>query len=102
MIRRPPRSTLFPYTTLFRSRQRLLRRRRGRALQRVEQDRTRHRLHARPPGAGGGDRAGLRRGGGLRGEIRRGNVWNPVTPISRLAFCAWKKKRKIVCADKAA
>src|SRR2546427_8651345 len=25
MIRRPPRSTLFPYTTLFRSRQRLLR-----------------------------------------------------------------------------
>src|SRR2546426_3438632 len=26
MIRRPPRSTLFPYTTLFRSRQRLLQR----------------------------------------------------------------------------
>src|SRR5437660_5413222 len=26
MIRRPPRSTLFPYTTLFRSRRRLLRR----------------------------------------------------------------------------
>src|SRR2546427_7890621 len=26
MIRRPPRSTLFPYTTLFRSRQTLLRR----------------------------------------------------------------------------
>src|SRR2546426_12804222 len=25
MIRRPPRSTLFPYTTLFRSRERLLR-----------------------------------------------------------------------------
>src|SRR5688572_32095214 len=30
MIRRPPRSTLFPYTTLFRSRQRALSRRRGR------------------------------------------------------------------------
>src|SRR2546430_10164847 len=29
MIRRPPRSTLFPYTTLFRSRATLLRRRRG-------------------------------------------------------------------------
>src|SRR3712207_8997021 len=31
MIRRPPRSTLFPYTTLFRSRRRLERARRGRA-----------------------------------------------------------------------
>src|SRR5947199_2496476 len=29
MIRRPPRSTLFPYTTLFRSRQNLLRRQRA-------------------------------------------------------------------------
>src|SRR2546430_13103693 len=29
MIRRPPRSTLFPYTTLFRSRVRLLSRNRG-------------------------------------------------------------------------
>src|SRR3712207_6973126 len=29
MIRRPPRSTLFPYTTLFRSRAGRLRRRRG-------------------------------------------------------------------------
>src|SRR3989449_5354918 len=29
MIRRPPRSTLFPYTTLFRSRERHERRRRG-------------------------------------------------------------------------
>src|SRR5689334_23959698 len=31
MIRRPPRSTLFPYTTLFRSRRRRRRRRRRRA-----------------------------------------------------------------------
>src|SRR5260370_31562638 len=30
MIRRPPRSTLFPYTTLFRSRSPVARRRRGR------------------------------------------------------------------------
>src|SRR5437868_9106089 len=30
MIRRPPRSTLFPYTTLFRSRRRRLRQDRGR------------------------------------------------------------------------
>src|SRR3712207_6909762 len=33
MIRRPPRSTLFPYTTLFRSARNLLRSRPGRALQ---------------------------------------------------------------------
>src|SRR3712207_8032813 len=32
MIRRPPRSTLFPYTTLFRSHAALFRRRRGRPL----------------------------------------------------------------------
>src|SRR2546427_7272196 len=30
MIRRPPRSTLFPYTTLFRSRRKILQRRPGR------------------------------------------------------------------------
>src|SRR2546430_14924709 len=34
MIRRPPRSTLFPYTTLFRSRQRKPERRRNEAVQR--------------------------------------------------------------------
>src|SRR2546430_13032343 len=33
MIRRPPRSTLFPYTTLFRSRQRLIQRRRATVVQ---------------------------------------------------------------------
>src|SRR2546421_9028902 len=35
MIRRPPRSTLFPYTTLFRSRQLVLRKRRRIERQRV-------------------------------------------------------------------
>src|SRR2546429_919522 len=38
MIRRPPRSTLFPYTTLFRSRRR---RRRIRVLERRREDRRR-------------------------------------------------------------
>src|SRR3712207_7910681 len=42
MIRRPPRSTLFPYTTLFRSRPARRRRRRSR-----------RRRAARPPSAGG-------------------------------------------------
>src|SRR3712207_8737464 len=35
MIRRPPRSTLFPYTTLFRSRQELALQRLGAALRRI-------------------------------------------------------------------
>src|SRR5947207_10468027 len=41
-IRRPPRSTLFPYTTLFRSR-------RGRALAARRQSRGRHTPHRRSP-----------------------------------------------------
>src|SRR3712207_8102955 len=53
MIRRPPRSTLFPYTTLFRSR------RGGRGARR------RHRLGGQPAGhRGGGDRRRSRRAGG--------------------------------------
>src|SRR3712207_7983758 len=59
MIRRPPRSTLFPYTTLFRSRK--ARNRRGPA----------RRAATAPPG---GDRPGDRSGGGgsCRGDPRRG------------------------------
>src|SRR2546430_4841939 len=45
MIRRPPRSTLFPYTTLFRSRGRP-----GRQVRRPD--------HHREAGRGGGGRAG--------------------------------------------
>src|SRR5438270_6066538 len=46
MIRRPPRSTLFPYTTLFRSRSRLRRRLllRGRTGPRVTEPRSWHSL----------------------------------------------------------
>src|SRR3712207_7505180 len=59
MIRRPPRSTLFPYTTLFRS----ARVRRG--------DRRRRRTE---PGSVGGrhqPRRHARRGRGARGVVRR-------------------------------
>src|SRR3712207_7348786 len=53
MIRRPPRSTLFPYTTLFRSRRRRMTPRRqparpDPALRRVEVERRRGRGVARP------------------------------------------------------
>src|SRR2546422_5589997 len=52
MIRRPPRSTLFPYTTLFRSRRD---RRVGRALRRaLERERLRRLVRSAAPGREGG------------------------------------------------
>src|SRR5256885_12071617 len=58
MIRRPPRSTLFPYTTLFRSRRGALRARRG---TRARHEILRRALH-RPgvAGTGAGDRKSTR------------------------------------------
>src|SRR2546425_7077995 len=47
MIRRPPRSTLFPYTTLFRSRRR--QRGAGEAREYLRDGATRHRRRARRP-----------------------------------------------------
>src|SRR3712207_7207186 len=75
MIRRPPRSTLFPYTPLFRSRQ--------------VNGRVRVAAHhaADLPAHGGPghivDHA----------EIGRAHVLNPVTPISRMPSSASKKKK---------
>src|SRR5688572_32460629 len=88
MIRRPPRSTLFPYTTLFRS---------------AHQDR------ARLPAVGGdlgrrghpvlgdllpaGDRAGARaRSGGADRKSTRLNSSH--SQISYAVFCLKKKKKK--------
>src|SRR2546422_2267579 len=94
MIRRPPRSTLFPYTTLFRSR-------------------AAERAHVRdhPPGRGGGralepgagqalgptcagaalSRAGLRGGRRDRKSTRLNSSHGY---ISYAVFCLKKKKRK--------
>src|SRR5438132_2262426 len=94
MIRRPPRSTLFPYTTLFRSRG-------GRRGGRVPADR---RLQ---PGAG---QAGVRGGAAQR---RPGRVHQALherdrkstrlnsshTVISYAVFCLKKKKKKKTCTD---
>src|SRR5689334_24069024 len=70
MIRRPPRSTLFPYTTLFRS----------------------PRVHGRA------DRADARRGGDaalLRPEDRKSTRLNSShSSISYAVFCLKKKKKK--------
>src|SRR3712207_7159198 len=83
MIRRPPRSTLFPYTTLFRSRQR----RRGRAERQCgicvgQPDRP----VARRPCAWGG-------GGRCAGDRKSTRLNSSHANISYAVFCLKKKKK---------
>src|SRR2546430_12056305 len=86
MIRRPPRSTLFPYTTLFRSGRR-------------EDDRARH--DQRNAGAGGGARRRARVGrragqlpGAERTRDRKSTRLNSShSQISYAVFCLKKKKK---------
>src|SRR5260221_10504765 len=80
MIRRPPRSTLFPYTTLFRSP--CLAQARGRAA-----DRRRHRDRRRPTA-----RRAARRAVGDRKSTRLNSSH---TVISYAVFCLKKKKKSI-------
>src|SRR3712207_7198972 len=85
MIRRPPRSTLFPYTTLFRSPARHL----GRRLLRLRPAR------ARAGGRGGGSgHAPLGLGGaGAGGGDRKSTRLNSShANISYAVFCLKKKK----------
>src|SRR5260370_31221614 len=79
MIRRPPRSTLFPYTTLFRSLVAAV----GAGLV-VGED-----------GAGGFELVvDLGHGDDVAvAEIRRGHVWTPVTLETRIPSFALKKKQ---------
>src|SRR5688572_32034899 len=91
MIRRPPRSTLFPYTTLFRSPQ-LAQGGRPRAAQSARRERdphdrrsAQHRRDDRP----------LRRRG-LRGGDRKSTRLNSShSQISYAVFCLKKKKKKV-------
>src|SRR2546430_7094051 len=77
MIRRPPRSTLFPYTTLFRSRRVLV----GAAAERlIDEDMTRHVANTI-------DRKSTR-------------LNSSHSQISYAVFCLKKKKRKIDTAQK--
>src|SRR3712207_7413242 len=88
MIRRPPRSTLFPYTTLFRS----LRRRRLRILRRRRPDHGGHLASAdrRLLRARQGRAAGVR---GLGEEDRKSTRLNSShANISYAVFCLKKKK----------
>src|SRR5256885_3888581 len=82
MIRRPPRSTLFPYTTLFRS---------------VVDDRVEQRLHALVLEARAAqDRGQLDREGGLadrRSEEHTSELQSPCNLVCRLLL---EKKKKLV------
>src|SRR3712207_8704463 len=93
MIRRPPRSTLFPYTTLFRSgtgegggagsphRRRVRRNRAARP------DRLPH-----PPGRRRHDRRAGTRGGDVGGDRKSTRLNSSHANISYAVFCLKKKK----------
>src|SRR3712207_8113956 len=91
MIRRPPRSTLFPYTTLFRSD---LKRRRARQGGAPDQQRDRR---ARCPRGYGGrprqDRQAARR------DRKSTRLNSSHANISYAVFCLKKKKTKILRSD---
>src|SRR5438477_11965152 len=77
MIRRPPRSTLFPYTTLFRSPQELPRR----AVRAVEERPEHVQVHDDEERRGAGDRKSTR-------------LNSSHMSISYAVFCLKKKKKK--------
>src|SRR5258708_29572943 len=86
MIRRPPRSTLFPYTTLFRS------------PGREHGDRTREarRIGGGPGGQGHGARNSRPDFGAAAAEDRKSTRLNSSHQIiSYAVFCLKKKKKKI-------
>src|SRR5258708_30820083 len=90
MIRRPPRSTLFPYTTLFRS-QRVAAR--ARHLERVQQGRPRRHLQIRIVGVEIGPGIG-EPGRDLFPQDRKSTRLNSSHPIiSYAVFCLKKKKQ---------
>src|SRR5690349_22877959 len=87
MIRRPPRSTLFPYTTLFRSRSRARTPRQG------------HQCRGRAAGLGearaGGPDHRVRAGGHPAAVDRKSTRLNSShVEISYAVFCLKKKKKK--------
>src|SRR5256885_5579857 len=92
MIRRPPRSTLFPYTTLFRSREdEVLRLRRAARLAR-RRGRGEKRARARRPAADPGERRrGRRRLPAPRSEEHTSELQSPCNLVCRLLL---EKKKK--------
>src|SRR3712207_8245417 len=96
MIRRPPRSTLFPYTTLFRSSGEDGRRQPGAARQRARRRRSATLARGLPRRGGddravAGDPAGA--GGGLRRDRKSTRLNSSHANISYAVFCLKKKNK---------
>src|SRR5438105_7126246 len=91
MIPRPPRSTLFPYTTLFRSAQRLVHVPQpgdvGDALRRLEHE------------GEGGRRGGVPAGDRLRIDRKSTRLNSSHEWISYAVFCLKKKMKKTMSSD---
>src|SRR5947207_8881975 len=87
MIRRPPRSTLFPYTTLFRSEV-------ARRSSRIRVTRAGIRRRSRGRDAGGGVHARWPRAHRLDRKSTRLNSSHTV--ISYAVFCLKKKKNRVM------
>src|SRR3712207_8777928 len=98
MIRRPPRSTLFPYTTLFRSASRRGDPRDGRQARRRRGGGDRHdrrvqglpRRHGGPPAA----RVRVRAHARVRPDRKSTRLNSSHANISYAVFCLKKKKKK--------
>src|SRR3712207_8538458 len=86
MIRRPPRSTLFPYTTLFRSARRLLRRRGRTAAGAISSRSTRRAWHRSSRG---------RPSATLRSEEHTSELQSRQYLVCRLLL----EKKKITCTS---
>src|SRR2546422_7718855 len=91
MIRRPPRSTLFPYTTLFRSLARVARPERG---QRSRRDRGAALPRDEPSPAGVADRPVKPVPALLTGDRKSTRLNSSHGYISYAVFCLKKKKKK--------
>ena len=91
MIRRPPRSTLFPYTTLFRSLPSLAP---GQKTMWAYHGVFSKHLSCISAPIGLTTKKGLNPGRSqcIAGKIGRAHVWTPVTHYTRMPSSAWKKK----------
>src|SRR2546426_9305343 len=89
MIRRPPRSTLFPYTTLFRSVQRWGQECRGGSVQLTVEDPASHSPHPNKPDNSPCERHS--RNPALRSEEHTSELQSPCNLVCRLLL---EKKKK--------
>src|SRR5689334_23980185 len=92
MLRRPPRSTLFPYTTLFRSSLRPTCGRWGAAVGGARSE-SLTAVAVRGHGVGQGHRGG--RTGRRRGDRKSTRLNSSHSSISYAVFCLKKKKKKV-------